>query len=329
MIPSATVVMGEVRYLGEIAGISAALCWATASVVFSRIPVPARALNLAKNTWAALLLGITLLIWQGSDALQWAPDAWVWLFLSAVSGLVVGDACYFRSLQILGPRRALLLGLIAPPTAALVGWFVLDESPAGTWLGMGLTLAGVAWVICERKGQDEAPGLFPGAAARGVFLGLVAAGCQAVGALWSKQALHGHTFPGLAAVGINTADFAPPTMDAAEGSFLRLAMAALVGIATASFSRRLRGWTAELTAPKVWPRTMFAATLGTYGGIWLSLIAFDKTRLAVATTLTGLAPVFVLGVLWIAFRARVSIRALLGVGIALVGVALLTGLFSL
>lgn len=307
------------EYLGEIAGASAALCWATASVIFSRLPVSARALNLFKNTWAALLLGITLLVWGGISAFHFAPHAWAWLLLSAISGLVIGDACYFRSLQILGPKRALLLTLFVPPAAALVGWFALDESPAGTWGGMAITLVGVGWVILERPGRHEAPGLFPGRAIRGVLLGLVGAGCQAVGALWSKQGMHGHRFPLL--------DAEPSRMDPSEGSFWRLAMAAAVGAGLALARGRLRPWSREFAPRPVWSRALVAATLGTYGGIWLSLIAFDRSRLAVATTLTGLAPVFVLGVLWVAYRTPVSWRSLLGVLVALAGVAILTGLF--
>ncbi len=147
------------EYWGRTAGLGTALAWAVSSLIFSRVKVPAAALNLFKNSFSALFLLLTLAILrvpEGIPLISADDTAWVLLSLSSVVGLVLGDTCYFRSLQILGPRRALVLVTISPPLTAILGWLLLQE-PVGawSWVGMAITLAGVAWVVLERTTQEE------------------------------------------------------------------------------------------------------------------------------------------------------------------------------
>ena len=130
--------------------------------------------------------------------------------------------------------------------------------------------------------------------AKGIFFGVAGAFCQAVGAAWSK-------------VGMGTGE---GSLSGLEASFMRLLVASLVGVALALANRDRQRWRRDLFARGVQVRIFPAAICGTYLGIWLSLLAYKNTSLAVATTLTSLTPVLVLPLVILFLRQRVSPRAL-------------------
>lgn len=292
---------------GEAAGIAASFTWAVGSLIFSRVPVPAGALNLFKCCLAAALFGLTLAVLaalRGDSFLHATSPTLLLLSLSALVGIVVGDTAFYRSLQILGARRALVLATLAPVVAAVLGRLVLEEKlTAQAWAGMGITLAGVAWVLLERGAQLEAAGHYPGSIRAGVACGVAAAACQAAGMLLSKQGMK--------------------EVDALEASFVRLATAALLGLAWAVASSRLAGWRGKLFTPGLPSRLILATACGTYLGIWLSLIACRHAPIAVATTLTSLTPIFILPLGRVFLGHRMSPRGILGAILAVAGVGLL------
>ena len=127
-------------YQGEIAALAAAALWAVASILYSQFPYRARDLAAAKNSLATIVLAGLLACqswWRGRDVVQpSAVDVWL-LSLSAIIGLAIGDGCYFRSIQLLGPRRALALTLLTPPMTAYLGFLALGEVlPADSWMAM-------------------------------------------------------------------------------------------------------------------------------------------------------------------------------------------------
>ena len=61
---------------------------------------------------------------------------------------IAGDIFLFKALVELGPRLVTLLHAMAAPAAAVIGWLLLGEVYGPRqWLGIGVTLAGVALVI--------------------------------------------------------------------------------------------------------------------------------------------------------------------------------------
>lgn len=292
--------------LGQVAGLIAAACWATGSFIYSRLDVPAAAMNLAKNAISGTLLLISIPLF-GSGLGPWieAPaSAYLWLLISAVLGIQIGDAAYFRSIQILGPRKALVLTTLTPPISALFGWFWLAELlefPA--LIAMAITLVGIAVVIRDRNLASDRSGLHEGNPRDGLLLGVFAAFCQSTGLALSKVSMQ----------------YLPPL----ESSAIRIVTAFIGGWLVAHYTGVLPYWKQRLFARGVPKRLFVASFIGTYIGIWLSLISANAVDLAIATTQMSLTPVFMVLLVAIFLRKKISLLAFIGMAIAIGGVALL------
>jgi drug/metabolite transporter (DMT)-like permease len=158
-------------------------------------------------------------------------------------------------------------------------------------------------VIGDPRLKGDAAGHYPGSTAAGVLNGFLGSLCQALGVVFSKKGME--------------------AVEPLEASFIRLATAAGVVFLLALLLGKLGDWRRLLLAPGVPAPLAGAATCGTYLGIWLSLTAFKHTKLAVATTLTALSPVFVLPLAWVFLGSRITPRALAGACLAVGGVAML------
>ena len=295
------------QYTGELAALGAAMLWAVGSILFGYLPMPAAAINLFRNCLSSiLLLGalVVLALVNGDSLLHADAAAWGWLAVSGVVGIGIGDNCYFRSLQILGARRGPILMTLSPPMAALFGWWLLSETlPVGIWIGMVVTLAGIVWVILERGHEKEAAGHYPGSLRAGVVNGFLGALCQALGAVFSKLGM--------------------TNLDSLEATFIRALAAVAFGAVTAIAGRKLAGWIHALRPAPVFTRFAVATVCGTTLGIWLSLVSVKHTKIGVAQTLLSLTTVFVVPLVWIFLRQRVSPRAIVGALLAVAGVAIL------
>ncbi len=173
--------------LGGAAALIAALLWSFAAILFRKLgeDIPPVELNLLKCSLAVLAMVVTTVILR--EKIPSLPNSTLLLLaLSGIIGIGIGDTAYFFSLNHLGTRLALLLGVLAPPIAGLISLFFLGEvlHPIA-WLGIFVTLAGVGWVILqENKGESRKPGLW-----KGIGFALLASLSQAVGAVFSRFAL--------------------------------------------------------------------------------------------------------------------------------------------
>lgn len=293
--------------IGEAAALTTAFLWAAVGLLWSRVNLTAWGINLWKNIAASILLLAHLgmiACWSDVSLFSGGWEAWKWLSLSGLVGIVLGDTLYFRSLQIVGPRRALILSTTAPVFGGALGWLFLGESLGGIqMLGIALTVGGVLWVITEPHANKEAPDLFPGSNRMGTLCGLLAAFCQAAGGLTSKYGM---------------AD-----CDPVEASFIRVFVAAIGAFVAVLFLRQVKTSATSLVAKSTLVRFVPAVIFGTWIGIWLSQVAFKYAGLAVATTLLATCPLFVLPMLRVTQGYAISLRAVLGTAAAIGGIALL------
>ncbi len=297
--------------MGELAALAGAAAWAFASILWTRLgrDTDELVLNLLKCTLATLMLAAALLVLEGT---VWprgvARIDLLWLVLSAVVGLTLGDTAYFHALTRIGARRALMMWAMAPAVSALLAWPVLGEPiHLQMLLGMVLTLGGVIWVVLERQ-QDEEPTeeRRPGRGLSRRELAGIAFGCVSLAGQGSANVLIKLGGVDAGALGL---------------SVVRLSTGALgLGLWLGALGRITEALP-PLRAPKKLGWIALATLVGTFAGIWLSSYSLLHAEVGVASTLGATSPLFVLPLAVLMQKERLSARAVLGAVIGVGGVA--------
>jgi drug/metabolite transporter (DMT)-like permease len=184
----------------------------------------------------------------------------------------------------------------------LIAWGVLGETLKWTaWLGILLTVAGIAWVILERT-PDSAPAFN---LKLGLLFGFLAALSQSVALVLSRVAL------------------TRTSVDSLQSTILRLAAAVVVLAAWSLVRRRpLLSRSVFQTQPHLWATLAAATFIGTYLAMWLQQVSISLAPAGIVQTLLSASPLFILPIAALQGQ-KITPRAVLGALLALSGVALL------
>ncbi len=295
-------------YSGEIAALTAACLWAGATMIFSLLGRQIRSteLNLLKGVVAIILMAAAILL-TGESLTSIQPLAFWLLIISGMIGLGLGDTAYFESLQKIGARRALLLTISAPPMTAVMAALFLNEQLALTaWLGIAVTILGVAWVITEQTPLNGVK-IEPAALRAGVLFATLAALCQSASAVLSRAAL-------------TMTDVTPLQ----SGMWRLLAGIVVLSIWVALRKEKPFGWIKSGGTAKLWGMIFLATVFGTFLGIWLQQVAIQKSSVGIAQTLLATSPIFILPLAALSGE-KLTARSVLGALVAMVGIAMLFG----
>ena len=294
------------NHLGENAGIATSPFYALNSVFITRAgqQVGATVSNRTRVVFALLYLMVINLVFFG-QVLPFSadPQRWTWLSLSGFIGLALGDAFLFQSYLTIGPRLGNLLLSLYPIFGALEAWIFLGESlRAGQILGILVTLAGIVWVVFERGNGGEK---MTRHMTVGVLYGVLSAVFQATGFVFSKQGMYG-------------------TYSPFQGNAIRM-LAAMFGLLIIAMFQRQVGQTVTTLRenPSAFRMLMLAGFIGPVLGVSLSLYAVQNAEVGVASTLTSLAPIFMLPISHFVFKERLNWQAIAGTLLAMTGVAIL------
>lgn len=230
----------------------------------------------------------------------------LWLGLSALVGLVLGDTLLFQCYVLVGARIGVLLFTLSPVFGTLIAWIALGERLSlPEMAAIGLTLAGVIWVVLERGSRVEGGRAQGRDYLKGILFGVASNLCQALNLVLAKQGLVGGFSP-LSAVMIR----------------MTVALVAIWALAAVQgeFGRTIRKVRADRRA--AWA-IVGGAFAGPFLGVWLSMAAVQAARVGIASTLMALTPVFSLPLVRLVFRERVTLRAVIGTLVAMAGVAVM------
>ncbi|MCW5873217.1 MAG: DMT family transporter [Anaerolineales bacterium] len=294
-------------YIGELAGLATAMFFAGGASFFtlsSRL-AGSQVVNRTRLLAATLiLLGIHTLLY-GTAVPTADGQRWLWLGLSGVIGLALGDAALFQAFVQLGTRITILVFSTAPIFAAILGFVLFGESLTPLQiLGMLVSLGGVLWVVSENEGEERS-----NSEQRTYLIGLLfaflAALGQALGAITAKYGLEGD-FPALSA------------------QVMRMLVATLAIWLFTVLRGHVRDTYKTLQAkPKALTLLLIGSLFGPVTGVWLSLVSIQNTQVGVASTLIAMVPIFLLPIGYFVFKEKVSSRSILGTLVALTGVAIL------
>jgi drug/metabolite transporter (DMT)-like permease len=292
-------------YLGELASLFTAMCWAGNAVLFARAgrrvgSATVNATRLAVALVTMLILHLVLvggLYPHGAGAVRL-----LWLGLSGLIGFALGDALLFEAYVLLGPRLAVLVYTLWPVFGALMAWGFLGQRMG--WaraVAMLVTLGGIALVVAE-QGQ-RGPGGKPRRFTLGLLLALGGACGQAVGFVFSKLGMAGGFSP-------ISANLVRVACGCAALWGWQLCRRELVP----NFRKLGDGHASLLIA--------LGALFGPVLGVLLSLYAINHARyLGVASTIMALSPVMLLPFAVFVEKERVGLAAVAGTLISIGGAA--------
>ena len=178
---------------GEAAALTAALCWATSSMIFSNIGGKAGAQSVNRGRLACSIFCLTILHWvfEGQpwpNAVSWEQLGW--LSLSSVLGLVIGDAMLFQAFVMIGARLSMLLMSTVPVMGTILAWVLFDEVLHPIEMtGIAFGIGGVLLVILGKKGRPV--GIDGRNYVLGILFGLGGAVGQVANLITAKYALIG------------------------------------------------------------------------------------------------------------------------------------------
>ena len=118
-------------YMGEIAALATALCWAITATAFEDTgkKIGSMNLNLLRLLIGMVFLSAFTLITRGvllpTDA---SASEWGWLLLSGFVGIVVGDLLLFEAFVQIGSRISMLIYASVPPLSGILAFIFLGES---------------------------------------------------------------------------------------------------------------------------------------------------------------------------------------------------------
>ena len=304
---------------GEFAALLTAFFWTITALAFESASkkVGSLSVNLIRLVVAFILLGIYSWIVRGmffpTDA---APHNWIWLSLSGLVGFVLGDLFLFRAYVVVGARISMLIMALAPPIAAIIGWFVLGEQLTLQQLGaMVVTFAGIAIVVLKRE-IDE-PELLDGVVVvtkgnrkkvrfsypiSGILLAFGGAVGQGGGLVLSKFGMADYDV--FAAVQIRV-------------------ITGVVGFAALFLVlNRWKSLGKAVKNRKAMGRLSIGAFFGPFLGVSFSLWAVKFTTTGVASAIMSIVPVLIIPPSILILKEKFNPKELIGAIIAIAGVVL-------
>jgi drug/metabolite transporter (DMT)-like permease len=292
--------------MGEIAAIITAVCWSFTSIFFNNASraIGSVRVNRLRLLAATVILLLAHWIFLGAPIpTQASGERWLWLGLSGIIGLALGDAFLFQAYVHIGARLTTIIMALDPVVSTLIAWLWLGEQLTSMEVfGILLTVFGVGWVVMEqRNGQTEH-------SRRDLLLGIL---CgigsvlgQAIGFVLSKKGLEN--------------GFSP-----LSGVVIRIVIATLVMWLLALFTGKIKNTWEGLYNKDARNNILAGALVGPSLGVWLSMVSVQLIPVGIASTLMATRPVMLLPLSRWFYNEKISIRSIIGTLIALIGVTLI------
>jgi len=307
------------NHIGEIISLGVAFSWTITAICYEYAGnrIGAFYLNITRLALAILMLGITLLIFTGSFVpLNAGPQAWFWLGVSGFIGYVLGDYCLFNSYLIIGSRFGQLFMTLAPPSAAIAGFFILGERlTANAWLGMFVTLFGIGLSIFGRS-EGVPGGINLKLPIKGVLLGIGAGMGQGIGLVFSKLGMDHYMQH------IDMQDSVAVALVPFAATQIRGVIGIICFLVILIWSRRGKSFFRSLKDSKAMGSATVGTIFGPFLGVSFSLMAVQYTEAGIASTLMALTPIIILIPAYFFFKQKITYKEVIGVIISVVGVSL-------
>jgi drug/metabolite transporter (DMT)-like permease len=302
---------------GLTAAFATLICWTVGTFAFtiaSKRADPA-AVNRVRLFFAALLLSVVVVVFFKVSFIELFTlptlGEWIWLGLSGIIGLTLGDYFAFTAYSILGSSRTSLFSTFAPVAALLLGMIILSESINGVGiLGMMISTGGIIWFIqSTQKSNDK--NIDKSQVLKGITYAILGAVGQGLGLVCAKK-------------GLNITHQTGADLSAVHATWIRMGIGTLAAYSIAVFKRNVWAEFKIMTASKTIITPLLTGTFfGPVMGVSLSLYAASQIPVGIAQTIFSLLPITVMLAATISGRERINGPSIIAAAICMVGVFVL------
>ncbi len=302
---------------GLTAAFATLICWTVGTFAFtiaSKRADPA-AVNRVRLFFAALLLSAVVVLFFKVTFIELFTlptfAEWVWLGLSGIIGLTLGDYFAFTAYSILGSSRTSLFSTFAPVAALLLGIIILGESINGVGvLGMMISTGGIIWFIqSTQKINDKS--IDKSQVVKGITFAILGAVGQGLGLVCAKK-------------GLNITHQTGADLSAVHATWIRMSIGTIAAYSIAVFRKNIWLEFKTMTASKAIITPLLTGTLfGPVMGVSFSLFAASLIPVGIAQTIFSLLPITVMLAAIISGRERINGPSIIAAAICMVGVFIL------
>ncbi|MBD3426643.1 MAG: EamA family transporter [Candidatus Omnitrophica bacterium] len=286
--------------IGCTAALISAAAWAFDPILFKKLGE--KVLPAAMNLGRALVGMVYLLLLVSFIGIETMPaKSLLYLGVSGILGIALGDTFFLMGLVRLGPRLAVLMETLCPVMTVLLAVVFLGERPSlPVWTGIVLTIGGVQWVLWERTPREKLKHNW----LAGIKFGALSVTCTSVGIIFAK-------------IGLVEASPVEATMVKLFFGSIGLLIWGFAGL-------RIKKWIAPFREnPRLAFNLSYAVFVAIGIGLLFSVIALKYANATIAVPLNSTSPLFVLPLVAFFFREKVSLRAVLGAAVAVAGIILI------
>jgi drug/metabolite transporter (DMT)-like permease len=297
--------------VGETAALGASCLWTISSIVFTsagkKIGPPS--VNAYRTMIAAGFLVLSHALFLGTMLPVATDGQWLWMGISGIVGLGIGDSGLFGAFVLIGPRRSVLVMALSPIFASIGAYLMLGETiPTLGVVGVITTMTGVVLAVVEERERSGEEHVSRKTEYYGAFLALIGAIGQGIGLVFAKK-------------GINLEPSA--TLDPLSATLMRMILGALFVWIIMIAIGKLPELREAIYNREGLSHTAAGAFVGPFMGVTLSMIAVTYTQTGIAQTLMSLMPVLIIPIVWVLYKQRTSWRGILGAVVAVIGVSIL------
>lgn len=302
--------------IGIIAALITLIGWTIGTFSFtkaSKLYAPI-SVNRVRLLYACILLSIiTCFVIQASPINLFTLPLtmhWIWLGISGIIGLSIGDHFAFTAFKLLGSSRTSLFSSFAPAAALIGGILMLGESINSVGIGgMLISIMGIAWFIKSNAHNNEL--LNKQHILKGIFYAILGAVCQGIGLVFAKKGLILNTESG---------QFISPIHATWIRLFIGTVFIYILGIFKVNLWQEFK----IITTTKTYFKPIIIGTIfGPVIGVSMSLFAAANMEVSLAQTIFSFLPITVILSAFIMGKEKIKLQSLLAALLSIVGVFIL------
>lgn len=297
--------------VGQTAALATSCLWTFNSIFFTEAGrrIGSVSVNAYRIVMAVAFLCVAHIALLGRLLPVASSEQLLWIGISGIVGLGVGDFGLFAAFVIIGTRRALLVMALSPIFASVAAFLVLGETISlSSTVGVAVTLAGVVWVILEREQNATEKPISRKTRTWGIFLALIGALGQGTGLAFAKRGIYYET-------GV--------VLNPLSATLIRMTFGALFVLFAILVTGRIGELRRALNNKQGIRYTAAGSFIGPFLGVTFSMVAVTYTQAGIAQTLMSLMPVLIIPVVWVLYGQKTSLRGMVGAVVAVIGVAIL------